>query len=211
MANADELLRDAQYAFQSISFGNTRENRAFRARAKSAARKIIRKFPDSFEVGQAQVILNKLEGRVVAPKFAHTHALDDQVRSRDPEPKTPLAMPWVPISRPEQGSKSSAFETHQGAHRRREHGKKDDAELNLGTIWEGFRQLAVVIQLTAAAVVLFIVAAFGVFPFIVMTGFAYYLVSRMEKKVPAQFDRIRYQLLKPIDAWLKENKSGSGR
>jgi hypothetical protein len=61
MADAGELIRDAQYAFNSITHGESRGNRKNTSRAKTLARKIIRKFPSSIEAGQAQQILDRLD------------------------------------------------------------------------------------------------------------------------------------------------------
>jgi hypothetical protein len=61
MADAGELLREAQYAFHNVSHGNSPDNRRNTAHAKSLARKIIRKFPTSMEAGQAQQILERLD------------------------------------------------------------------------------------------------------------------------------------------------------
>lgn len=61
MADAGELLRDAQYAFYNITHGESPDNRKNKARAKSLARKIIRKFPTSAEADQAHQILEKMD------------------------------------------------------------------------------------------------------------------------------------------------------
>ena len=63
MASADELIREAQYAFGNISFGSTDEKK-FRARAAKYAKQIIRKYPVSIEASQARDILNQLNFRV---------------------------------------------------------------------------------------------------------------------------------------------------
>ena len=69
MAGADELLRDAQYAVQCISHGDTRENRAYSARAKSLAKKIISRYPASMEASQARAILDRLNGKSRTHQF----------------------------------------------------------------------------------------------------------------------------------------------
>ncbi len=60
MASAEKLLHKAQYAFQCISFGESRENARNRSRAASLSRKIIRKYPDSMEAGEALALLRRL-------------------------------------------------------------------------------------------------------------------------------------------------------
>jgi hypothetical protein len=69
VAGADELLHDAQYAVHGIGHGDNRENRAQSARAQSIARKILRKYPGSIEAGQAQGILDRLQGKEQRPQF----------------------------------------------------------------------------------------------------------------------------------------------
>ena len=60
MASAEKLLHEAQYAFQCISFGESRENKRNRSRATSLSRKIIRKYPGSMEAGEALALLRRL-------------------------------------------------------------------------------------------------------------------------------------------------------
>jgi len=63
VASADELIREAQYAFRNISHGSTDE-RKYRARAEKYARQIIRKYPASIEASQARQILVQLNFQV---------------------------------------------------------------------------------------------------------------------------------------------------
>ncbi|MGI9273013.1 MAG: hypothetical protein ACR2QT_14640 [Woeseiaceae bacterium] len=74
MADAGELLRNAQYAFQNITHGDSRDNRRHTAQAKSLARKIIRRFPASSEAGEAQLILERLD-----PSLA-THSVQTDIK-----------------------------------------------------------------------------------------------------------------------------------
>jgi hypothetical protein len=60
MASAEQLINEAQYAFQSISSGESRDNRRNASRARSLCRKIIRKFPTSSEAVSAYSILQRL-------------------------------------------------------------------------------------------------------------------------------------------------------
>ena len=80
MADVDELLRDAQYAFQNISHGQSRENRKNSARAKYLAKQIIRKSPTSSEAEQAQQILTRLnpEAAEAAIQRRSEHPFDPQ-------------------------------------------------------------------------------------------------------------------------------------
>jgi len=63
VASADELIREAQYAFRNISHGSTDE-RKYRARAKKYAKQVIRKYPVSIEAVQARTILSQLNVEV---------------------------------------------------------------------------------------------------------------------------------------------------
>jgi hypothetical protein len=60
MASAEQMLNQAQYAFANISFGESLANARHAARAKSLARKIIRKFPATMEATEARAILRRL-------------------------------------------------------------------------------------------------------------------------------------------------------
>ena len=65
MASADELIREAQYAFRNISHGSTDEKK-YRAKATKYANQVIRKYPTSIEASQARSILNQMNIPVVA-------------------------------------------------------------------------------------------------------------------------------------------------
>lgn len=73
MASAEQLLHEAQYAFHSISFGESRENRRNASRAKSLCRKIIRKFPTSMEAAEAHEILRRLGEEAYSSKLEAQH------------------------------------------------------------------------------------------------------------------------------------------
>ena len=60
MATAEQMLNEAQYAFANITFGESFTNARHAARAKSLARKIIRKFPATMEASEARAILRRL-------------------------------------------------------------------------------------------------------------------------------------------------------
>lgn|GEM_PF-2540201 len=61
-SSTEELLREAQYAFQNISPGSADEKK-YSARAKRLALRIIKKSPDSTEGTQARMILFRLGDR----------------------------------------------------------------------------------------------------------------------------------------------------
>jgi len=73
MANAEKLLHEAQYAFQSITFGESRENTRNRSRAKSLCMKIIRGYPTSMEAVEAHAILRRLGEEAYSSKMAVRH------------------------------------------------------------------------------------------------------------------------------------------
>lgn len=73
MANAEQLLHQAQYAFQSISFGESRDNTRNRSKAKSLCMKIIRKYPATMEAGEAHAILRRLGEEAYSSKMSLIH------------------------------------------------------------------------------------------------------------------------------------------
>jgi hypothetical protein len=87
VASADELIREAQYAFRNIGHGSTDEKK-YRARTEKYARQIIRKYPASIEASQARQILAQLnfqmpvQSQSVAPPrnaaadFEKSHSAD---------------------------------------------------------------------------------------------------------------------------------------
>ena len=86
MASAEHLLHEAQYAFQSISFGESRENARNRSRAKSLSNKIIRKFPASMEAAEAHAILRRLGEEAYASKLKSQHRHVSQSTHHGPPP-----------------------------------------------------------------------------------------------------------------------------
>jgi hypothetical protein len=73
MASAEKLLHEAQFAFQSISFGVTPENKRNSRKAVSLCKKIIRKYPASMEAGEAHAILRRLGEEAYSSKLALRH------------------------------------------------------------------------------------------------------------------------------------------
>ena len=92
MANAEKLLHEAQYAFQSISYGESRDNKRNASRAKSLCEKIIRKFPTSMEAGEAHAVLRRLGEEAYSSKMKSRHrhitqATHHRTPTRTPTPK----------------------------------------------------------------------------------------------------------------------------
>lgn len=75
MASAEQLLNEAQYAFQSISSGESPDNKRNASRAVSLCKKIIRKFPASSYTAEAHAILRRLgeEAYMSNLSVAHRH------------------------------------------------------------------------------------------------------------------------------------------
>lgn len=69
----EELLREAQYQFHNVGYGDTRENKRRRARAVSLAKKVIRKSPASSEARQANDLLIRMSGEHFASKLEQRH------------------------------------------------------------------------------------------------------------------------------------------
>lgn len=85
MANAEQLLHQAQYAFQSISFGESRDNTRNRSRAKALCMKIIRKYPATMEAGEAHAILRRLGEEAYSSKMSSIHKHISQTQHHSAE------------------------------------------------------------------------------------------------------------------------------
>jgi hypothetical protein len=87
MASAEKLLHEAQFAFQSISFGESPENKRNASRAKSLCLKIIRKHPTSMEASEAHAILRRLGEEAYSSKMGTQHQHQPQsVHHSKPRP-----------------------------------------------------------------------------------------------------------------------------
>ncbi|MGI9237799.1 MAG: hypothetical protein ACR2QZ_10410 [Woeseiaceae bacterium] len=84
MATAEQLLHEAHYAFHSISYGQTRENRRNAARAKSLCMKILRKYPTGMEADEAHAILRRLGEEAYSSKLAVQHRHISQAAHHQP-------------------------------------------------------------------------------------------------------------------------------
>lgn len=99
MATAEKLLHEAQYAFQSISFGESRDNTRKRSRAKSLCMKIIRKYPATMEAGEAHAILRRLGEEAYSSNLSKRHRHITQAEHHKPKPKTPIGRVHKHVSR----------------------------------------------------------------------------------------------------------------
>lgn len=97
MASAEKLLNDAQYAFQSISSGESPDNKRNASRATSLCKRIIRKFPTSTEASEAHAILRRLGEEAYRSHLNVEHRHTTQAEHHAaPKPKAnpqPLAGP----------------------------------------------------------------------------------------------------------------------
>ena len=94
MATAEQMLNEAQYAFANITFGESLANARHAARAKSLARKIIRKFPTTMEASEARAILRRLgeEAYTSEMPILHRHVS----HAEHPVSRRPPAVPLTP-------------------------------------------------------------------------------------------------------------------
>jgi len=87
MANAEHLLHEAQFAFQSISYGETPDNRRNARKATALCNKIIRRFPASMEATEAHAVLRRLGEEAYTSKMSSRHRhVPPEVHHRAPSP-----------------------------------------------------------------------------------------------------------------------------
>jgi len=86
MASAEQLLQEAQYAFASISFGESLNNTRNALRAKSLCRKIIRRFPTTMEAQEARAILQRLGEEAYTAQMPNRHVHNSQRQQVQPPP-----------------------------------------------------------------------------------------------------------------------------
>ena len=174
MADAEKLLRDAYYAFQSITPGSADERRSY-ARAERLARRILRKYPASSEAEQANSILRQLGIHTELTQtrnLIHTHAT--------PESPHTLHMPNARTKTTEQMSERLAGATN------------DPAEIS----WQDIQRKVLALssgQKKAIFVVLIILGGlFSTMPFLLL-GIAYYVID------PSLLRKHLYKLLSSFD------------
>ncbi len=91
MANVEELIREAEYAFRNVGPGSTNEKK-YTARAKRIATHIVRKYPGSIEAEQARQILARLRspGELVpAAEATRPDAASQRPAALSPQPVAP--------------------------------------------------------------------------------------------------------------------------
>jgi len=88
MESPEQLLHEAQYAFHSISYGQTRGNKRNTSRAISLCKKIIRKYPAGIEADEAHAILRRLGEEAYTSNLAKQHRhITEAEHHRPPSPK----------------------------------------------------------------------------------------------------------------------------
>ena len=99
MASAEQLLNEAQYAFQSISSGQSPDNNRNASRASSLCKKIIRKFPTTSYAAEAHAILRRIGEEAYTSHLGVEHRHTTQAKHHTalapmPKPKSkPLVSP----------------------------------------------------------------------------------------------------------------------
>jgi hypothetical protein len=93
MASAEQLLNEAQYAFQSISSGQSPDNKRNASRASSLCKKIIRKFPTSSYAAEAHAILRRIGEEAYSSHLGVEHRHTTQAKHHTaltsmPKPKS---------------------------------------------------------------------------------------------------------------------------
>ena len=187
MANAEQLLNRAQYAFQNIGYGNNPGSRKHTARARSNSMKVIRKYPGSSEAAIAHTILVRLdEDAYAAPsKFKHTHS----TAPKNIHSHTDLRMP-VPV---------------QVSSRRS--GNMSSEQLQWLKLIVRFFTLPKIVLGVFFLVGLFVFALFG--PFILLPiAFLLILGSPLRQMFPEKNRQGADEVIRKINAWLDE---GDGR
>ena len=95
MANVEQLLNEAQYAFHSIHSGESQDNRRNASRARSLCRKIIRKFPISTEADSAHAILKRLGDEAYSSSLGSRHR--HSVEHRPHEARLSASQPRITL------------------------------------------------------------------------------------------------------------------
>jgi len=180
MANAEKLLHEAQYAFASISFGESVSNRRHAFRAKTLCRKIVRQFPGSTEAYEAHAILRRLGEEAYTSNLSVRHAHQPQaenLRGQAERPRHTKRQPETTITSME-----------------------EVAELDWSAVlrWLASRPLSILVGVAVAAVFLFnIFGPFLLLPLIVL-GFTGPLRRLLNLQQRDAFDA----LIKRVNAYV---------
>ena len=202
MANAEKLLNEAQYAFNSISAGESREDSRNRSRATSLCRKIIRKYPESTEASEAHSILRRLGEEAFLPQMplVHRHGSHENAH-RTPEPKAQRSPAPQTVTIPDP--------THHAPTGKVSH--RDDA---VQLDWSGLMSVILATPKVVLGAIGFIVfVLFGIFgPFIFLALVALLFLATPVRALlqPKQRKEINAIVIR-ANAWIDDKyRSGSG-
>jgi Flp pilus assembly protein TadB len=182
LASAEKLLREAQFAFQSISPGATDE-RKNTARAKRLAGRIVKKYPNSSEASQAYSILRQLDVRTEprqSRNLVHTHATSEPPHAAH-DLASPVKNAETNLARAKQRTNERTRETEKTFD---EPGWQDILQKAFGLS----ANKAFVATAMAAFFVIILIGLIGSLPLLIF-GFAYYAFQ------PRVFRKHVYRLL----------------
>ncbi len=95
-ATAERLLHEAQYAFQSITFGESSRNKRNAARARRLCRKLMRKMPGTMYASEAHAILLRLGDEAYTSNLARQHRHITQAEHHNPSsPVRPAVQTFI--------------------------------------------------------------------------------------------------------------------
>ena len=186
MVSAERLLNDAQYAFQSISAGETGNNDRNASRSKSLCKKIIRKYPTSTEAVEAHGLLKRLGEEAFVSNLAVAHRHKPHAEAHEsPRPAPPV---------------------------RQESFAHDDQTVPLD--WSGLLSVILATPKTVLGVFAFIAfvvfGIFGVFIFVPLIAFVVLTGPFRHTMKPAQQDELNKFVIR-ANAWIdKRLESGRG-
>ncbi len=187
MASAEQLLNEAQYAFQSISSGQSPDNNRNASRASSLCKKIIRKFPTSSYAAEAHAILRRLGEEAYTSHLGVEHRHTTQAKHHT----APTLMPKP---------KPQARATRYGA--------------TVPFDWAGLLAVILVTPKTVLAVIAFFVillfAIFGPFMFLMFTGLMF-LTRPIRQLMKPQERQKMNEFVVRANAYIEERRrSGTG-
>ena len=189
MASAEQLLNEAQYAFQSISSGQSPDNKRNTSRASSLCKKIIRKFPTSSYAAEAHAILRRLGEEAYSSHLSVEHRHTTQAKHHTaltPMPKSKSK----PLVSPTRHDEMVPFD------------------------WAGLLAVILVTSKTVLAVIaFFVVFLFGIFgPFMFLAFIALiFLTGPFRQTMKPRQRQLMNEFVVRANAYIEERrKSGTG-
>jgi hypothetical protein len=187
MASAEQLLNEAQYAFQSISSGQSPDNKRNASRASSLCKKIIRKFPTSSYAAEAHAILRRLGEEAYSSNLSVEHRHTTQAKHHTALTPMPKSKPLV---RPTRHDEIVPFD------------------------WAGLLAVILVTSKTVLAVIaFFVVFLFGIFgPFMFLAFIALiFLTGPFRQTMKPRQREVMNEFVVRANAYIEERrKSGTG-